>query len=67
MLRNGRIVLMCALICFLFYFGSVAVGAAGFGVVLDDVPEMLTLLVAVLLFVAAVLMLEAVENGGKDA
>ena len=67
MIRNGRIALIGALICFLVFFGSVSIGAAGFGAVLDDVPEMLTLLVAVLLFVAGVLMLEAVENSGNDA
>ncbi len=43
-----------------------AIGAAGFGAVLDDVPEMLTLLVAVLLFVAAILILEAAENRSND-
>lgn len=61
-IRNGRVFLLGALICFLVFFGSVSIGAAGFGAVLNDVPEMLTLLVAVLLFVAAVLMLEAEEN-----
>ena len=66
MIRNGRIVLIGAFICFLVFFGSVSIGAAGFGPVLDDVPEMLTLLVAALLFVAAVLMLEAAENHGAD-
>lgn len=66
MIRNARIVLVGALVCFLVFFGSVAIGAAGFGVMLDDVPEMLTLLVAVLLFVAAVSMLEIGENHGDD-
>ncbi len=66
MIRKGRMFLLGALVCFLVFFSSVAIGAAGFGVVLDDVPEMLTLLVAVLLFVAAVLMLETAENRSTD-
>ncbi len=66
-MRNGRLFLLGALVCFLVFFGSVAIGAAGFGAVLDDVPEMLTLLVAVLLFVAAIIMLEEVENSSTDA
>ena len=66
-MRNGRLFLIGALVCFLVFFGSVSIGAAGFGAVLDDVPEMLTLLVAVLLFVAAVIMLEAAENSSTDS
>ena len=65
-IRNGRIALVGALICFLVFFSSVAAGAAGFGVLFDDVPEMLTLFVAALLFVAGVLMLEAAEKRGID-
>ena len=66
MIRNGRIALAAALICFLVFFSSVASGAAGLGALFDDVPEMLTLFVAVLLFVAGVLMLEAARNRGAD-
>lgn len=62
MIRDGRIALVGALISFLIFFGNVAMGAAGLGVVVGDVAEMLTLFVAVLLFVAAVLMLEAADN-----
>ena len=61
-IRNGRIALVGALICFLVFFSSVAAGAAGFGALFDDVPEMLALFVAVLLFVAGVLMLEAADS-----
>ena len=65
-IRNGRIALVAALICFLVFFASVAAGAAGLGAVFDDVPEMLTLFLAVFLFVAGVLMLEAAEYRGTD-
>lgn len=66
MIRDGRIALIGALICFLVYFGNVTMGAAGFGVFFGDVAEMLALFVAVLLFVAGVLMLEAAENRIDD-
>ncbi len=66
MLRNGRVYLLASLLCFFIFSASVAIGAAGFGAVLDDVPEMLTLLVAVLLFVAAILILEAADNRSND-
>ncbi|MDE0703985.1 MAG: hypothetical protein OXH59_09705 [Rhodospirillaceae bacterium] len=59
MIRTGRIVLVGALICFLVFFASVALGAAGLGTPFSDVAEMLTLFAAALLFVAGVLMLEA--------
>ncbi len=66
MIRNGRFVLFGALICFLLFFGNVASGAAGFGTILGDVAEMLTLLAASLLFVTGVLMLEVAENRNID-
>ena len=66
MIRNGRIILVGALLCFLVFFSSVAAGAAGLGALFDDVPEMLALFVAVLLFVAGVLMLEAAGSSGVD-
>ena len=66
MIRNGRVALAGALICFLVYFGNVALGAAGLGVFLADVPEMLALFVSVLLFVTGVLMLEAAESRTDD-
>ena len=66
MIRYGRMALVAALVCFLVFFGSVAIGAAGFGPVFGDVTEMLTLLVAVLLFVAGVLVREAVEGHSTD-
>ena len=65
-IRNGRIALVGALICFLVFFSSVAAGAAGLGVLFDDVPEMLTLFVAAFLFVTGVLMLETAEKRGAD-
>ena len=65
-IRNGRIVLIGALICFLIFFGNVASGAAGLDTVLGDVAEMLTLLAASLLFVTGVLMLEVADNRNTD-
>ena len=59
MIRNGGPPLIAALICFLVYFGNVAMGAAGLGVLLGDVAEMLALFVAALLFVIGVLAREA--------
>ena len=59
MIRNGRPPLIAALVCFLIYFGNVAMGAAGLGVLLGDVAEMLTLFAAALLFVVGVLAREA--------
>ena len=68
MIRTGRIVLVGALICFLIFFTSVALGAAGLGTPFSDVVEMLILLAAALLFVTGVLMLEAAEirNGNTQ-
>lgn len=63
MRTTGTPSLIGALICFLCFFGNVALGAAGLGVVLGDVAEMLTLFAAALLFVAGVLAREAAENG----
>lgn len=59
MTGRGTPALIAALICFVIYFGNVAAGAAGVGIFLGDVAEMLMLLAASVLFVAGVLMREA--------
>lgn len=51
MIRSGRIVPFDALICFFVFFGSVAVGAAGFDRMFSDASEMPTPFVVVLLLV----------------
>ena len=66
MIREGRIALAGALICFVVFFANVAAGAAGYGVFFGDVAEMLALFAAVLLFVAGVLMLEAAQRRIDD-
>ncbi|HSF96368.1 MAG TPA: hypothetical protein VLA52_15185 [Thermohalobaculum sp.] len=63
---QGTAALVAALICFALYFGNVAAGAAGAGVILGDVTEMLVMLVSVILFVIGVLMREASEQNGGD-
>jgi len=66
MTSQGTPALVAALICFVIYFGNVAAGAAGAGVLLGDVAEMLMLLAASVLFVAGVLMREAsAQKGGN--
>jgi hypothetical protein len=63
---RGTAALVAALICFVVFFGNVASGAAGAGVYLGDVSEMLALLVSAVLFVIGVLMREAsARNGGE--
>ena len=62
MTGHGKLPLAAALICFLVYFGNVAAGAAGAGVYLSDVGEMLMLFAASVFFVIGVLILEAAEN-----
>ena len=59
MSRSGAFPLIAALICFLIYFGNVTAGAAGIGVFLGDVAEMLMLLATSVLFVIGVLAREA--------
>ena len=63
--RHGGIALICALICFLAFFGNVALGAAGRGAPMGDVAEMLTLFVAALFFVVGVLAREASADDGE--
>ncbi|MEL6317421.1 MAG: hypothetical protein AAFR16_07250 [Pseudomonadota bacterium] len=61
----GRMVLLGALVCFVIFFANVSMGAAGQGVLLGDVAEMLLLFVSALLFVVGVLCREA-EAAGRD-
>lgn len=59
MKRLAAASLALALIAFVAFFANVASGAAGKGVFLGDVAEMLTLLAAAVLFVIGVLAREA--------
>lgn len=66
MTRSGTPALGAALLCFAIYFGNVMLGASGAGVILGDVAEMLTLVIAVVFFVIGILEREALkksENG----
>lgn len=56
---QGTTALIAALALFAVYFGNVASGAAGAGVFLGDVAEMLMLLASVTLFVIGILLREA--------
>lgn len=58
----GRLALVAAGLCFFVFFGNVSMGAAGMGVILGDVPEMLLLILSSILFVAGVLALEIAEG-----
>ena len=49
MSRSGTFPLIAALLCFAIFFGNVAAGAAGLGVFLGDVAEMLMLLASTVL------------------
>ena len=62
MAGHGRPALGGALICFALFFGNVSLGAAGQGVFLGDVAEMMLLFAAALLFVVGVLVREAGAN-----
>ncbi len=54
--------LITTCIIFLVYFSNVVAGAAGFGVFLSDVGEMLTLFAACVCFVIAFLAYERAAN-----
>ncbi|MSU88515.1 hypothetical protein GE300_02640 [Rhodobacteraceae bacterium 2CG4] len=54
--------LSAAVLLFLAFFGNVAAGALGAGVVLGDVAEMLMLFVSSILFVIGVLAREALAG-----
>lgn len=60
--RSGTLALIAALGFFIAFFTNIALGAFGDGVVLDDVPEMLTMFAAALLFTVGVLQREVAEN-----
>ena len=62
----GTPALTAALICFAIFFGNVSAGAAGAGVFLGDVAELLTLLAASVLFVVGVLGRETAARSDKD-
>lgn len=59
MLRFDRLALFGALILFVLFFTNVSMGAAGRGVFLDDVAEMIVLFGSSILFVIGVLIREA--------
>ena len=63
---NGNLALMCALALFVLFFTNVAMGAAGMGVFLGDVAEMLTLFASALFFVVGVLAREAEARARRD-
>ncbi len=62
MANRGTVALILALILFLAFFANVSAGAAGQGVVLGDIAEMLTLFGAAVLFVIGVLLREAADR-----
>jgi len=59
MTRRGNLPLMLALVLFVAFFANVAAGAAGLGVYLGDVAEMLTLFASSVFFVIGILLREA--------
>ena len=64
--KNVLVIVTC--IVFLVFFSNVVAGAAGAGVFLTDVQEMLTLLVACIFFVLAMLAHErAATRATEDA
>ena len=63
--HSGKAALIGSLVCFVVFFSNVLLGAAGMGVFIGDVAEMLTLLAASILFVIGVLAREAQANADK--
>lgn len=59
---GASISLWLALVTFVVFFANVASGAAGAGAFMGDIPEMLTLFAAAILFVIGVLAREANEK-----
>jgi hypothetical protein len=55
---NGNVALLASAIAFAVFFANVALGAAGEPPFLPDIAEMLTLFVACILFVIAILARE---------
>jgi hypothetical protein len=66
MIGLGTPALVASLIFFAIFFGNVAIGAAGMGVFLGDVAEMLMLVAASVLFVVGILAREASARDGPD-
>lgn len=66
MTRNGGPPLLAALVCFVVFFTNVAMGAAGMGIFLGDVAEMLVLFAASIFFVIGVLAREAATRSPKN-
>ncbi len=66
MIGLGTPALAAAAICFAIFFGNVAMGAAGMGVFLGDVAEMLSLVAASVFFVIGVLAREAAARESRE-
>jgi hypothetical protein len=66
MIGFGTPALVASLICFLIFFGNVAVGAAGIGAYLGDIAEMLMLVAASVFFVIGILAREASVQDKQD-
>ncbi len=66
MIGLGTPALAAAAICFVIFFGNVAAGAAGVGVFMGDVAEMLSLVAASIFFVIGVLAREAEARRRQD-
>ncbi len=62
MLRSSRLLLALAALFFGIFFANVTTGAMGGTVFLGDIAEMLTLFIASLFFVGAVLCREALAK-----
>jgi hypothetical protein len=62
----GRVPIITAFAVFLLYFTNVTLGAFGGTAFLGDVAEMLTLLLAVVLFVAGILIEEAARAQRRE-
>ncbi len=62
--KNILVIATCAI--FLVFFSNVVAGAAGIGVFLSDVAEMLTLFAACICFVVAMLAHERSVTGKAD-
>lgn len=61
--KNLLVIVTC--IIFVVFFSNVVAGAAGLGVFLSDVEEMLTLLAACICFVVAMLAYERSARGAS--
>lgn len=66
MVELGTPALAAAAVCFAIFFGNVAMGAAGVGVFMGDVAEMLSLVAASVFFVVGVLAREASARQDRE-